>query len=190
MSFPSPTSGIGVAARVIITSSAPTLVLQGSSQLLDYQITAEVTDVNHTPLDPQPTILYSVVTGQDIADIDDTGLVVAGTPGWCVIQCAVGNLLSGFIYAEQNLLVTEGVPITPSFSFTLSTDSVTISTTGTSSPITITQTVTEVGGIDPGPVTYSFYGTEGVWNWADGGPSPAIWFSFNNNVEGSTTTTS
>ena len=50
------TTGLNTAARIRITSSAPTLVLVGASQLLTYQIAAQVTDVDGNVLGSQPEL--------------------------------------------------------------------------------------------------------------------------------------
>jgi hypothetical protein len=194
------TNGVGCISRINITSSALTLVLIGASQRLTYQITAEATD-NFGTVIPDVELFYNIVAGNDVAEVSDSGLVTATGAGQAIVQvsaAAFGNTINLFtpdgipinaVYSEQAISIEEGVPFKPSFSFTLSESSVTISPTSAAS-VTITQTIGAHG--DPGPVTYSFYGAEGVWNWADSIPSsphPTIWFAFSNNVSGSTTTT-
>jgi hypothetical protein len=148
---PNPTTGLNIAARVVITSSAPTLVLIGASQLLTYQITAQVTDVDGNVLGSQPELYYNIVAGNDVAEVDDSGLVTATAAGQVVVQvsaAAFGNTINLFtvdgipinaIYAEQTVQVTPGVPVTPDFSFTLDSATIHIGTTGIAT-LTITQT--------------------------------------------------
>jgi hypothetical protein len=201
------TTGLNTAAIVLITSAAPTLTLVGASQSLSYQITAEVTDVAGN-VQSDVDLYYSISAGHDVATVSDSGLVTAQAQGQVVVQvsaAALGNTINIFtpagvpvnaIYAEQSVQVVEGVPLLSSFSFTLSEYSVTITPTGASAAITITQTVANG---DPGPVTYAFYPNHGsAQNWADPDPGaqssasvfPAVRFQFfNNNVSGTTTST-
>lgn len=197
------TTGLGTTVAVKVTSStSPVLVLSGTEQNLSAQITAEAVDIaGNVQADVQ---LYYYSSDESTASVDSDGLVIGVLPGVAVITVAApafgnsigtfGNngLPANYVYQELTVQVTEygsGTAIVPSFSFTLSEDSATISPTGKSSPITITQTIANG---DPGPVTYSFYGNQGTWNWADSitnSPSPTIWFAFSNNVSGSTTST-
>lgn len=126
------TTGLNTAARIKITSSAPTLVLSptNTGQLLTYQITAQVTDVAGNVLDPQPDLYYDILGGFDSATVSDEGLVTAEAPGNVIVQVsaaalgATSNLFTpagipiNAITAEQSVLVTEGaVPL--DFYFTL-----------------------------------------------------------------------
>lgn len=173
MSFPTPTTGVGVAARVVITSVAPTLVLVGASQQLDYQVEAQAEDIDGNVLESQPTIHYSVVAGNDVAAIDTEGLLIATFPGQCIVQAAVGNLNSGFIYAEQTVQVVQGVALGPDFSFTLSSDTVTLGPTDTQT-LTITQTA--LRDYD-GPVSYWFCQNGDISGIGNGYQSALLWSS-------------
>jgi hypothetical protein len=129
-----PTTGLGTAARVRITSNAPTLILSNTNtgQLLTYQITAEATDVEGNILDPQPQLYYNLLAGFDVAEVSDTGLVTGIAPGQAIVQVSAaafgavpgaftpdGIPQTGVVYAEQSIQVTEGY-ITPDFFFTVS----------------------------------------------------------------------
>jgi hypothetical protein len=137
MASSNPTTGLNTAARVRITSTAPTLTLSptNTGQLLTYQITAEVTDVAGNVLDPQPQLYYNVIAGFDLATISDTGLVTAEAPGQVVVQVSAaafgavpgaftpeGIPQTGIVYAEQTVKVTEG-QVVPDFFFVLTSPS-------------------------------------------------------------------
>jgi hypothetical protein len=170
------TTGLNTAAVVRITSSAPTLVLIGASQSLTYQLVSQVEDVDGNIIDPQPTVYYDVVAGYDVATVDDDGLVTATGAGQVVIQSSAaafgatpgaftpsGIPATGVIYAEQSVQVVQGVPLYPDFSFTISSDTVTLGSTD-QQVITITQTA--LNGLT-NPVTYFFsvnLGGSGIGN--------------------------
>jgi hypothetical protein len=158
-------TGVGCVSRVKITSSAPTLVLIGASQTLTYQITAEATD-NFGNVQSDVELYYNIVAGNDVATVSDSGLVTATASGQAVVQvsaAAFGNTVNLFtpngvplnaVYAEQTVSVVPGVPITPDFSFTLSSSSIDIDSTGTA---TLTVTQTALHGFN-GTVTYRISG--------------------------------
>jgi hypothetical protein len=190
---PNPTTGLNTAARVVITSSAPTLVLVGATQLLTYQLSASVTDVDGNVLGTQPQLYYDIVAGTDVANVSHTGLVTATglAAGQCVVQvaCAAfgatpgaytpsGIPATGVVYAEQTIQVTPGVQILPDFSFTLDANSYTVSANGTFS-ITITQTALH-GFI--GSVAYTFYTSRPIYpgqaGYGVGQPLPTVSFMF------------
>jgi hypothetical protein len=127
------TTGIGTAARIVITSTAPTLILSptNTAQRLTYQITASVRDVLGTPLSVQPQLYYDLLAGHGSATVSSTGLVTATAPGKVIVQVACasfGNSINLFtreglpwnaITAEQTIQVTTGF-ILPDFQFSLS----------------------------------------------------------------------
>jgi hypothetical protein len=131
------TTGLAIAARVRITSSASVLILSDTNteQLTSYQIQAEATDVAGNVLDPQPQLYYNVIAGFDVATVSDTGLVTATAPGQAVIQVSAaafgavpgaftpeGIPQTGIVYAEQSVTITEGY-VKPDFFFVLSSPS-------------------------------------------------------------------
>jgi hypothetical protein len=171
------TTGLNTAARIRITSSAPELVLIGAEQQLTYQITAVVTDVDGTALSVQPEIYYNIVAGNDVAEVSDSGLVTATGAGQAVIQvsaAAFGNTINLFtvdgiptnaIYAEQTVQVVPGVPVTPDFSFTLDSDSYTVSPTG---DVTVIVTQAAIHGFT-GTVSYRISGPYSNGGLSQGG---------------------
>jgi hypothetical protein len=181
---PKPTTGLNIAARVRITSSAPTLVLVGASQSLTYQITAEVTDVDNNLLDPQPDLYYAT-NDDSIATVSDDGLVTAvgaGVVNVTVATPAFGNAISlwqvnglpwNSVEAEQSLQVVQGTPILPDFSFTLDSSDYTVSANGTFS-ITITQTAYDGFTGDVSYVLLSNYPLSRAGAFVPGLPSPSL----------------
>ena len=147
------------------------------------------------------------MAGNDVADVSDSGLVTATGAGQVIVQvsCAAfgttpgaftpsGIPATGAVYAEQTISVVPGVPITPDFSFTLSSSSIDIDSTGQAT-LTITQTA--LHGFSGG-VYYRFYpnnqstntppGANGAvggapsLNWA---ANQTIYFAFANPLGGS-----
>jgi len=130
------TTGLNTAARVKITSSAPTLILSATNtgQLLTYQITASVTDVAGNVLASQPQLYYDILAGHGSATVSDSGLVTGEAEGNVVVQVACtpfGQNVTQFtpsglpinaITAEQSIQVTTGF-IVPDFYFVLTSPS-------------------------------------------------------------------
>ena len=127
------TTGLNTAARIKITSSAPTLVLSptNTGQCLTYQLVASVTDVAGNVLGSQPQLYYDIIAGQGSASVSTTGLITGEAEGNVVVQVACapfGQHVTQFtpagmpinaITAEQSIQVKEGF-IKPDFYFILS----------------------------------------------------------------------
>jgi hypothetical protein len=128
-----PTTGLGTAARVRITSTAPVLILSATNtgQLLTYQITAEATDVDGN-VQTGVQLYYSLSAGFDVAEVSDTGLVTGIAPGVAIVQVSAaafgavpgaftpdGIPQTGVVYAEQSVQIVEEF-IQPDFFFTVS----------------------------------------------------------------------
>jgi hypothetical protein len=175
MTTSNPTTGLSTAARVVITSLAPTLILSSTNtgQLLTYQIQAEVTDVKGN-VQAGTQLYYDIVAGHDVATVSATGLVTAEAPGQVIVQVSAaafnahpgaftpsGIPATGVVYAEQSIQVTEGF-IQPDFQFQLDYNSGTGIFTITQAPVP--------GSTWNGTVQYSL----GQKSAFPGSPDPAV----------------
>jgi hypothetical protein len=86
-SYPPPTTGIGVAARVVVDPSAATLAAPGDT----VQLAPSLTDVLGNPVAPVTSFFY-LSYDENVATVSDSGLITAIATGLANIQVAYQGL--------------------------------------------------------------------------------------------------